>query len=737
MRKLIWFTLGFLAACALAAYVLAGSAVKICCGAAFVCACVAAILGRRSRVFAGIGLVLLGFCLGSFRYGIYNDRYLTAPAEMDGKTRNVTIRTTDYSTPSDYGTATEGILDLGGKRYRVKLWLDSTDPLEPGCLITGNFRFAATAPKEDPISYHSGKGIFLLAFQTDEVTLEKDTRILWQDRTAQLRQWLRDTIHNSIPEDAEPFARALLLGDTTLLDYKTDTDMKVSGIRHVVAVSGLHISILMGLLGNVTFRRKYLTVPLGLAVLVLFSALVGFSPSVTRACIMSGLMLLAMLFDREYDASTALSVSVLVMLLVNPLVVASASFQLSVAAVAGIFLVDPKLRPWLNELLPQKMEGKWWGRFAKSFCASVSVTVGAMALTTPLCACYFGMISLVSVVTNLLVLWVIGGIFYGIMAVCLLDVLGIPLVAFLGRMLAYIIRFVLGAAGMMAKFPLAAVYMDSMYAVLWLCFLYLLLAAFLFSGKKNPTTLLCCGILSLCAAMLGGWSETSDTVVTVLDVGQGQCILLQSEGRTYMVDCGGDDDSRVADIAAGYLLSRGINRLDGMILTHLDSDHAGGAENLLSRIETEILILPNAHTTLSAQNTVFAAEDLRLTWGNTEITIFAPTFPGSSNEKSLCVLFDTEKCDILITGDRDAFGERMLLRRAQIPKVDVLIAGHHGSKNSTCEELLQAVSPEIVCISAGKDNPYGHPASELLERLAAYGCTVYRTDLNGTITIRR
>ena len=100
-------------------------------------------------------------------------------------------------------------------------------------------------------------------------------------------------------------------------------------------------------------------------------------------------------------------------------------------------------------------------------------------------------------------------------------------------------------------------------------------------------------------------------------------------------------------------------------------------------------------------------------------------------------MFDTEKCDILITGDRDAFGERMLLRSYDIPEVDILVAGHHGSKNSTSEELLTAVSPETVCISAGKGNPFGHPAAELLWRLEESGCTVYRTDLHGTIIFRR
>ena len=204
-----------------------------------------------------------------------------------------------------------------------------------------------------------------------------------------------------------------------------------------------------------------------------------------------------------------------------------------------------------------------------------------------------------------------------------------------------------------------------------------------------------------------------------------------------MVDCGGTTGTHAADTASEYLLSRGIRRLDGIILTHLDEDHAGAVEELLTRVETELMILPPVYSTLSGETTLYASENLRLQSGDTSITVFSAPYPGTDNEKSLCVLFETQNCVILITGDRDGFGERMLLRNAVIPEVDILIAGHHGSNSSTCEELLSALQPEIVCISAGRNNPFGHPAPALLERLDRYGCAVYRTDQQGTITIRR
>ena len=207
-----------------------------------------------------------------------------------------------------------------------------------------------------------------------------------------------------------------------------------------------------------------------------------------------------------------------------------------------------------------------------------------------------------------------------------------------------------------------------------------------------------------------------------------------------MVDCGGDTDDGAADAAASALLSQGISRLDGLILTHFDRDHAGGVDNLLSRVQTDLLILPAVESGLADREdtqVLFASQELSLSLPGGTITIYPPLYPGDGNETSLCVLFDSENCDILITGDRDGFGERSLLRNAQIPQLDILIAGHHGSKNATCEELLQAVRPKLVCISAGRDNPYGHPAPELLQRLEAFGCQVYRTDVHGDILYRR
>ena len=743
MRELMWFAIGSGSACVLCAYLLPDAYRWPSALTALLLAGIAWLLGRRLDRFAAMAVALLGFALGVVWFARFDQAYLQPAAALDGVTQGITIRVTDYSQETNYGTRVEGSITLKERSFRVLAYLDETDPLAPGDQIQGTFRCrVTTADGAENATYHQGKGIFMLLYQTGKTVRVNHAPDTWKDLPAKLRREIKQLLADCFPADTFPFAQALLLGDTGDLGYETDTDLKISGIRHVVAVSGLHVSILFALISIVTFRKRFLTVLLGLPALLLFAAVAGFTPSVTRACLMSGLLLAATLFQKSYDGPTALSFAVLVILAGNPLTITNAGFQLSVASVAGIYLFSPKLRQWLVSLFGDTSRKGKKACFVGWFSGSVSVTLGAMFFTMPLSAMYFGTVSLAGAVTNLLTLWVISFVFYGLIAVCLLALVWQSGATLLAAAISIPIRYVLLLAKGMADLPLAAVYTRSAYISWWLLFVYVLLAVLLISRRKEPWIFVCCVCLGLCAALLASWVEPlmDDVRLTVLDVGQGQCLLLQSQGRTYMVDCGGDRDTDTADIAAEELLSQGIPRLDGLIITHFDEDHAAAAGNLLSRVDTDLLILPPEPWELAEHTdaeVVYADRDMTIAWGNAVIHIFAADYEGSGNEKSLCILFDTEKCDILITGDRDMDGEEALLENPVIADVDVLIAGHHGSKYATSEALLERTRPETVCISVGLDNPYGHPAPELLERLASWGCAVYRTDSHGDIVIRR
>ena len=747
MRKLMWFTIGFAAASALCAYIGLHQLLAI---VALLCSIGAMIGSKWCKGLRMASLSLVGAMAAIIWFSCYQMLYLQPAMDVDGDISFISARASDYSYRTNYGSAVEAEIELEGKQYKALMYLNEKADLVPGDFVEGEFRFRCTLGGKESATYHRGNGILLLCYPKGELSIWKTPQVPNRYYPIQLRQKILLSLDKAFPEDTVWFSKALLLGEKSDVPFDADTAFKVSGISHIIAVSGLHVSMLCAVIALLGGKRRVLTALLGIPMLVLFAAVAGFTPSVTRACLMQILMLLALLFEKEYDPPTALAFAVLSMLVVNPLVITSASFQLSVGCMAGIFLFSKKISAWIAGFRIWK---NWKGKNLRTKLRSwisggAGVTLSAMFFTTPLVAYYFGAVSLIGVITNLLVLWAVTLCFNGILLVSFLGFFWSWGASAVAWVISFLMRYVLTVAKWLAVFPLAAVYTTSIYVVIWLVVLYVLIFCFLIARKRKPYILVCTCVCTLCVALLLSWLEPQlqNTTMTMLDVGQGQCIILRSQGRTFLVDCGGDSDEAAADLAADTLLAQGISRLDGIIVTHYDRDHAGGVGYLLQRVPADAVFLPNApdedhilETILPYTNgcEVFVGEDLRVTWGDCDMTIFAPILSNSDNERGLCVLFRGLKCDILITGDLSGLGEKLLLKEKDLPRVTVLVAGHHGSKNSTCQELLDAVQPDYVLISAGEDNYYGHPHADVLQRLEEMGCVVRRTDQNGTIIFRR
>ncbi len=750
MRKLVWFSTGFAAASLIGA-VFYGGWLLLCAVISFIFAGLFTVFGKGWAKTAIFRLIFIGSTAGFLWFGLYDAIFVAIPRIADGESLTVTMEATDYSYETDYGSAVEGMVTLNEREYRVRAYLHTKNQATPGDTVTGTFRFRLTTDggREDPTS-HRTEGIFLLAYPVGSTVIQTAEHSTWKHQPAIWRRQILNRICKILPGETGAFASALLLGERSGITYEMDTAFKVSGISHIIAVSGLHVSILFGLIYTLLAKRRILSCLVGIPALFLFAAIAGFTPSITRACIMQSLMLLAMVLDREYDGPTALCFAVLVMLVGNPLTILSVSFQLSVGCMLGIFLFSEKIRQYLLKYGSKhiKKEQKLANRLWQGIASSVSVSLSATVMTTPLVAYYFGCISVFGVVTNLLTLWVISFIFYGIMVCLLLSLISIGLSQLLAVIAVIPIQFVLGTARFISRLPMAAVYTSDSYVVVWLIGVYVLLGIFLLQRKKQPVLLLTSIVFTLLLTQVFSWLEPlqDDFRITMLDVGQGQSILLQSDGKTFLVDCGGDHGEDAASITAEALLSQGISRLDGIIVTHYDSDHFGGVQYLLSRIRTDRLILPHVEdaqrmvaplVSASVGTVEYIREDMLYSFGSTEMTVFAPDSNNSDNESSICILFQRKNCGILITGDRGTEGERLLLQSHSIPEVDVLVAGHHGSAGSTSEELLAATSPQFAFISVGEDNRYGHPADKVLERLINAGCEIYRTDIHGTIIFRR
>ena len=748
MRKLLWFTFGFCCGMVPAAYVYFGSYVLLFAGIAL-CLCLGFLLIKRTYARAA-ALFFLGCTVAFGWFYLFDIVKLSGIRQYDCSTVETVITVEDYSYETSGGIGADGTITLDGRTHRIRFYLETDEPLQPGDRVAGEFFLLYTPPRDSGAkTYHPGKGIFLLAYERRLTGIEKGAEDALRFFPARLRFGIKERLTEIFPGDTYAFSRALLLGDSSQLSYDEDTDFKISGIRHIIAVSGLHISILFAAICLVAQNKKYLTAAVAVPVLLLFAAVAGFTPSIIRACVMQLVFVAALLFNKEYDPPTALATAVLVILGANPMAVTSASFQLSVGCMAGIFCFSGGISGWF--LQPKRLgSGKGRGvapRLKRWFAGSVSVSLSAMVFTVPLCACYFGMVSLVSVVTNLVTLWLVTFIFIGVILALLASAVWLDLGIAIGWLVSWPIRYVQQCAHWLSRVPLAAVYTCSIYILVWIVLCYILFGYFILSKKKRPVFVLCCMAVGLAVSLLAGRLELmlDRGRMTALDVGQGQCILIQAGDDVYMIDCGGEYGEDAADTAASMLHSYGIRQLDGLILTHFDKDHISGAEYILQRIPAEKVYYPNFCEDESlktpvinsaGKNAFCVLETEVLSYEDYTFTLIPEEDPKTDNESSLCVLFQTENCDILITGDRDARGERCLLEKMEIPQLEILVAGHHGSEDATGMELLSKTRPQSVVISAGKDNSYGHPHENLLERLRIFGCNILRTDQRGTIILR-
>ena len=372
-------------------------------------------------------------------------------------------------------------------------------------------------------------------------------------------------------------------------------------------------------------------------------------------------------------------------------------------------------------------------------------------MTAPVSAYYFGSIALVGFLSNLLCLWAVGIVFAGGLLAVLLSFAWLPLGMLVGLVPRLFIRYILAVCHALAALPYHGVYFCNPYLKWWMAFLYLLFAAAWLmkpKGRRKYAVAAAAGVLTLAVTVWAGTARFHHRLdAAAVDVGQGQSVILKSGTDFAVVDCGSGNSWRDAGCdTADQLLTMGCRSVERVILTHFDDDHINGVEHLLARINVEMLTVPEETENDTERREILrlaeqygvavetVTEKTVLSFGGGELTIFPPLGAGGSNELGLTILAAAGERTFLITGDMERATEKKLLDTYSLPDVDVLMAGHHGSRDSTSGELLEAVTPETVVISVGS-NSYGHPAEDTLQRLARAGCRVYRTDHHGTVYI--
>ena len=759
MYRLATAGFAFAAGCALAHYLLPGSWLYPAAAALALPLLLAVIIFRGERRL-GCAIACVFAALGLAWYGLYSHMYLDPAAELAGSVRTVAVRVNEYPyRDGDYASVNVTLSEEGypGLGIAVSDYDGALPDLRPGDLavLELDFRDASTRYGEATDVY-AARGVHLRAYYEgcEEVRRDGKSALYFPQELLRL---MSESISGNFPDDVKDIMLALLIGETEGVydDFELDNALSVTGVMHVISVSGMHLSFLYSAVVMLVGRRR--SALIGAPLVVVFTLMMGCTSAVVRACVMLLMSMAAPIARREYDGPTSLALALLILLAANPVSIASVSLQLSFGSMLGLVVVTPAIHARLTKRFNPADAG--FRKLRGAVIASVSGSLGATVFTTPLVALTFGYVSLVSPVANLLTLWAVSAAFTLGFAAAVLGIV----VPFAGAALAWIAawpaRLFVLITGLLARIPYAAVYTADRLIVWWLVFTYaLFIAAYLLrprrpDGKRRMRPLVpsLCSAAVLIAALVSARTATlSERSVTVLDVGQGQSIALVSGESAVVVDCGGGsswDDA--GDIAGEYMLSRGRYGIDALVLTHLHSDHANGAARLLTRVRVGTLYIPadtddaggeladilDAAGRRGTEVVRISDSDVDVALDGMDLKLLAPRAAGDENERGLVVLAGIGGYDTVITGDAGAAVERLLAENGELPQSELLIAGHHGSRYSNSFELVTAVDPETVVVSVGY-NYYGHPTDEALARLAITGADIYRTDLNGNVTVR-
>lgn len=608
--------------------------------------------------------------------------------------------------------------------------------------VTGeaeSFEQAGNPGQFDARSYYEAMQVdarvFVSHIQILNVSYNPVKQLLYEWRTKAMQQ-----LTAAMGERDAGLLGAMILGDKSQLDSEVKELYQQIGVAHMLAISGLHIS----LLGMVLFDwlRKYLlpmkmAAIVSLVLLLLYGQFTGFPVATSRAVWMLCIRLVARYIGKPYDGLTALAVSGSVILLQNPLQLFQCGFVLSFVAAGGI-------------LIYQEMTKKRQKRM-KEWQKTLLSTIWTFFLTLPVMFWYFYETCPYAVIANLI----------------LLPLLSLLLgIGILGCVLCFLFPlaggFVLASAHwILAFYEFVCKGIQTLPGSTWIMgrpelwkvviyYIFLLLSVYILAQYRDKRKAGFC-MAALCF-VLGSFRPAFEFLYIQMDVGQGDCACLFQNEKTYLIDGGSTSEKEIGKYRIAKMLKYyGRNDIAAVFVTHGDEDHVNGIEELAERQEKEgikirRILVPDLQEkeeglqkfiqTVSDKKIPVAAihKGQQILSGKLQLRCLHPSSEyewEDANDCSLVFDLSYENLSILTTGDLGAHGEENMT----FPRkgYDVLKVGHHGSKNSSTEEFLQKCRPLYGFISAGRNNRYGHPAKETLQRLEAVSCQNWNTAQKGAL----
>jgi competence protein ComEC len=525
-------------------------------------------------------------------------------------------------------------------------------------------------------------------------------------------------------------ARALVLGDASPFPMEWKRGLRVTGLYHLLSVSGVHVALVAGAVWLLAgWLPRAIRLLLMLAAIGLYLMLVGPLPALVRAAVMGLLAVTALLLERPPAAVNALGWAVILLVLEQPDVVLSVAFQLTVAATAGLLLVAPPL-------------ARRWTRIPKWLSGSLAVSVGAQLLTIPWAVPRFYLLAPLAPLFNLVAVpWT--GLALGLSLIWTMVALVSPAAA--GDLLPVLDHLAApfswpARTGPAAWFPVPIV-LSPVAAWLLAVLLGLILLARLRVAAVGAGAL----VVLLSCSLPG----TRGVEIAMLDVGQGDSILLRDGPHAVLVDGGGWKSGDLGGrVLLPALLSEGVRRLDAVVMTHPDRDHCGGLVDIAAYLPVkEVWMGPGwGEKGCAGRLAELPGTRVRHLWAGQKAALGRwkfrvlhpePEEDRGTNERSLVIRAEAFGRSVLLTGDVESWAEMRLLSCCERDvRVDLLKVAHHGSTTSSTEPFLEAARPKLALISAGVNNLYHHPSPVILDRLAEHGIRVLRTDRDGMILVR-
>ncbi len=580
----------------------------------------------------------------------------------------------------------------------------------------------------------------------------------WKQVILPIRKSVRRSVERNLSGAPAGLLKGLLLGEKRSVPEEVRETFTRSGVNHVLAVSGLHVglvaaSFFFGLRCLGLGRRG--TGVMTVIGIVMYALVTGLRPSVLRASIMGSLVLLGSLSDRDGDGDglNAVGVAGLGLLAFRPRALFDVGFQLSFSATVSILALYPPIRTWLPA--GKQVWQKW-------VFVPVAVSLAAQAGTAPFVATYFGQLSPVSLVGNLVIVPLVGAaVSLGLLS-AMLSVFFEQGALLLNGAIWAVLKGVIACAGLLGtpSWALLEVPKPS-WAFLGL-YLSVLLA--ILPEARRPKMGRWVAVCALGSANLWVWGDLlqrpSGLEMTILDVGQGDAIFLRSPGgRTILVDGGvrrkGIDMGE--RVLVPFLRERRIRRIDVVVASHPHADHIGGLVTLLETFEV------GAYLDAGQQNDSWTALRIKSLIRERDISYYAVAAGDSlvglggigglvlhpnrrfvseegvsldgPNNGSVVLRLTHASRAVLLTGDIERETDSDLLLWGDRLRSEVLKVAHHGSRTSSTARFLEAVQPRIAVISCGVDNRFGHPALEVIDRFEAMGIPIYRTDRIGAIRV--